>query len=194
MTIGKTARRTLLRTGLAAGAALIAARAAARPSQGSDNRPFAKTDESDLRADDIALPRRARDLIRIGDVGIAKGDQAELLRFFHPEFRFHGPTGAELGRAQLLGYFAACRSAFDGFTVARQMLMSDGGDHLAARTRFSGTFARRFTGLGEPIEPNGRPFEYRLLNIFRYARNGQLIEEWAQYDTRSFIDQLRRPA
>ncbi|MET0246352.1 MAG: ester cyclase [Sphingomonas sp.] len=175
MTIGRTRRR---------------AAAAAQ----SDNRPFARTDESDLRSDDPALPGRARDLIRVGEIGIAGGDHAALLRFFHPDFRFHGPAGAELGRDQLLGYFAACRDAFDGFAVTRQMLMSDGGDHLAARTRFAGTFAHRFTGLGEPIEPNGRPFEYRLLNIFRYAPAGQLIEEWAQYDTRSFIDQLRRPA
>lgn len=37
-------------------------------------------------------------------------------------------------------------------------------------------------------------FEYRLINIFRYAPDGRLAEEWAQYDVSAFLAQLRRPA
>jgi predicted ester cyclase len=115
-----------------------------------------------------------------------------MTAFFHPELRFHGPGGAELGREQLWDYFAACRAAFDDFTVTRQTLISDGGVHLAARTRFAGRFARPFTGLGDgPIQPNGKRIGYRPINIFRYAPNGQLIEEWVQYDAQAFVDQLR---
>jgi hypothetical protein len=153
--------------------------------------PFTRTDEAALRADDPSLPQRARELIRIGEIGIVGGDEAALARFFHPDYQFHGVGGAELSREQLWAYFASCRAAFDAFTVTRQTIMSDGGDHLATRTRFAGIFARAFTA--SPIgllEPSGKPFEYRVINIFRYAENGQLAEEWVQYDTRGFLQSL----
>ncbi len=64
-------------------------------------------------------------------------------------------------------------------------------EHLAARTRFSGRFVRAFTGFGgEPIRPNGHHVEYSLINIFRFAPNGQLIEEWVEYDPSAFLTQL----
>ena len=156
-----------------------------------DIRPFAKVDEAGLCADDPDLPVRARALVRIGDIGISRGDSAELHRFFDPAFRFHGPAGAELDREQLWAYFAACRAAFDKFRVTRQMLMSDGGDYIAARTRFSGRFARAFALQPEaPLPPNGKRFAYSLINILRYTADGRLAEEWAQYDTGTFMEQL----
>jgi hypothetical protein len=110
-----------------------------------------------LSADDPSLPRRARELIRLGNIGIAKEDKAAMAAFFHPQFRFHGPGGAELNRGQLWDYFASCRAAFDDFTVTRQALVSDGGDYMASRTRFAGVFARTFRGSPEgAIEPNGQ--------------------------------------
>ena len=97
-----------------------------------------------------------------------------------------------MNREQLWDYFASCRAAFDDFTVTRQALVSDGGDYMASRTRFAGVFKRTFTGSPEgPLEPNGKPFEYRVVNIFRYAPNDRLAEEWVQYDTRDFLAQLR---
>ena len=200
-----TIRRGLLGTGLAATAvatvAILGRSAVSAQSTRSSggcreapgDRAFGRTDEADLRADDRSLPPRARALIRIGEVGIARENQAAMTEFFHPQFRFHGPGGAEMDRQQTWAYFAACRAAFDDFTVTRQALVSDGGSYMAARTRFSGLFARPFAGARSgAIQPNGKRVEYRLINIFRYAPNGQLIEEWAQYDTQVFMDQLRR--
>jgi hypothetical protein len=43
------------------------------------------------------------------------------------------------------------------------------------------------------IQLNGRPFEYRVVNIFRYAPDGRLAEEWVQYDVNGFLLQLQRP-
>jgi predicted ester cyclase len=157
-----------------------------------DNFAFGRTDELDLSADDPSLSERARALIRIGNVGIAKEDHAAVSAFFHPDFQFHGPGGAELDREQLWAFFATYRAALDDFTVTRQALVSDGGDYVASRTRFAGVFTRTFTGdAGGPIEPNGKPFEFRVVNIFRYAPNGQLAEEWVQYDVQAVLDQLR---
>jgi predicted ester cyclase len=196
MTSAKIIRRGMLATGLVTLAGAIAGRGMAGQRTAADaagHHAFAKTDEAGLRTSDAALSPRARALIRIGDVGIVREDPQALSDFFHPDFRFHGPAGAELTREQLWAYFAACRAAFDDFTIIRQTLVSDGRDHIAARTRFAGRFVRTFTGIpDDPIEPNGRPFAYTLLNLFRYGPNGQLTEEWAQYDTSALFDQLRR--
>lgn len=189
-------RRKVLVTGLGAGvASMLSSNLAGAASRGGDAQtrdfPFTKTDEQALRADDTDLSDRARALIRIGEDGIARENAAALDAFFHPDFRFHGPS-SELNREQLWSYFAACRNAFDDFSVTRQTILSDGGDHLAARTRFSGVFTRTFNGSpNAPIAPNGKRVEYRPINVFRYAPNGQLIEEWVQYDVRGFMDQLR---
>jgi predicted ester cyclase len=160
---------------------LVASSAAATPS------PQA---EANLSADDPALDRRARELIRIGEDGIARENQAALEAFFAADFVFHAPDGRILDREQLWKYFAACRRAFDDFQVTRQAIFSDGGSFVAARTTFSGVFARRFDAspIG-PLEPTGSRAMYRINNIFRYA-NGKLAEEWAQYDTRSFLRSL----
>lgn len=152
---------------------------------------FEKSSEPDLRADDPALSPRMRELIRIGEIGIAREDREAMAKFFHPDFRFHGSDGGTFTREQLWDYFAACRAAFDGFSVTRQQIFSDGGDHLAARTTFSGVFSRPFTAspIGT-ITPNGKPVFYRINNVFRYAPDGTLIEEWAQYDSRLFLERL----
>lgn len=148
------------------------------------------TDES-LSADDADLDARARALIRIGEEGIAKENQEAMEAFFAPDFRFHGPDGETISREELWAYFAACRAAFDDFQVTRQAVFSDGGAYVGARTTFSGVFARRFEAspLG-PLEPTGEPVIYRINNVFRYGDDGRLVEEWAQYDSRLFLDSL----
>jgi predicted ester cyclase len=174
------------------GLVLAAGPAAAAP---PPDRPAAAQptpDEPDLREDDPGLSPRARDLIRIGRVAIAREDHAAAAAFFHPDFRFHGPDGGTLTREQLWAYFAACRAAFDDFSVTRQQIFSDrGGDLLAARTTFRAVFARPFTAspLGT-LPPTGRPVFYTINNVFRYAPDGRLIEEWAQYDSRLFLERL----
>jgi predicted ester cyclase len=149
------------------------------------------TDDIDLSEDDDRLSQRARELIRFGRIAIANEDHAAAAAFFHPDFRFHAPDDRELTREQLWDYFAACRAAFDDFTVTRQQIFSDGADLLAARTTFRGVFARPFTA--SPVgtlQPHGKPVWYRINNVFRYAEDGRLIEEWAQYDSRLFLERL----
>jgi predicted ester cyclase len=149
------------------------------------------TTGDDLQVDDPGLTRRARELVRIGQDGIAKENTAALEAFFHPDFRFHGPGGAELNREQLWAYFASARRAFDDFSVERQAVVDDGGTHLSSRTRFAGVFARTFDGtaLG-PLKPTGQRFSYDLINIFRYHEDGRLVEEWVQYDRLAQLAQL----
>ncbi len=48
------------------------------------NFAFGLTDEGQLSAEDMSLPQRARDLIRIGTDGIAKENTTAMIAFFHP--------------------------------------------------------------------------------------------------------------
>ncbi|GAB2627578.1 hypothetical protein Aab01nite_81120 [Paractinoplanes abujensis] len=147
--------------------------------------------EPNLSATDPSLEPRARALVRIGEEGIARENQAALEAFFATDFVFHGPDGGSLTREQLWDYFAACRRAFDDFQVTRQQFFSDGGALAGARTTFSGIFARRFDAspIG-PLEPTGARAMYRINNVFRYHEDGKLAEEWAQYDSRLFLETL----
>ncbi|WP_188826514.1 ester cyclase [Brucella endophytica] len=146
--------------------------------------------EPNLRADDPTLSQRARELIRIGEIGIARENAAEMSKFFHPDFRFYGPDGSALTREELWDFFAACRAAFDDFAVTRQQIFED-RQYLGARTTFSGIFARPFTAspIGT-IQPSGKPMFFNINNVFGYASDGTLIEEWAQYDSRLFLERL----
>ena len=147
--------------------------------------------EANLSADDATLTQRARELIRIGESGIATENPEALEKFFHPDFRFHGPDGGSNTREEVWSIFAAYRAAFDDFKCTRQQIFSDGGAYVAARTTFSGVFAHPLTmpPVGR-IEPHGGPVSYTIINIFRYAPDGRLIEEWAQYDSMLFLESL----
>lgn len=144
-----------------------------------------------LNADDPELSERARRLIQIGEDGIATENRPAMEAFFHSDFRVHGPNEVTLNRQELWDYFAACRAAFDDFSATRQQIFSDGGDHVAARSTFRGIFNRPFTAspLGI-LEPTGEAVSYKVNSIFRYAENGQVIEEWAQYDTLLLLERL----
>lgn len=41
-----------------------------------------------------------------------------------------------------------------------------------------------------PLDPTGRRATYRINNVFRYDTAGRLAEEWAQYDSRLFLESL----
>ena len=79
------------------------------------------------------------------------------------DFRFHGPDGSTINREELWSYLAACRAAFDEFQASCRAIFSDGGDYVAARTTFSGIFARRFEA--SPVGPLVEPEQ--VLHTFR---------------------------
>jgi predicted ester cyclase len=55
----------------------------------------------------------------------------------------------------------------------------------------SGVFEREFTQspIG-PVQPNGEPVAFHIINIFRYDDEGRLAEEWIQFDNRGVLRQL----
>lgn len=134
----------------------------------------------------------AEPLIRIGEIAIARENDAALDAYFARDFKFHGPSGDRTSD-QLKAYFAALRAAFTNLQVRRAALIGE-GSYLASRTIFSGTFANVFTQspVG-PLQPNGRHLEWEVMNHFRYNDEGRLAEEWAQSDQRSFLQKLGVP-
>jgi predicted ester cyclase len=131
----------------------------------------------------------AEPLVRIGEIAIARENDAALDAYFDPHFKFHGPSG-DLTYPQLKAYFASLRAAFTSLQVRRAAIIGE-GSYLAARTIFSGTFAKVFTQspVG-PVQPNGRHIEWEVMNQFRYNDQGRLAEEWVQYDLRGLLQKL----
>ena len=134
--------------------------------------------------------RIARDLVRVGEEGIAVENDAVLDDYFSPEFVFHDPNGGQLDFGGLKALFAAMRAAFTDFSVTRGIVMVE-GDYVGSQTRMTGTFEHEFTA--SPVgtlPPTGAPFTLNLQNLFRYDSDGRLAEEWVQYDQRDMLRQL----
>ncbi|MGW6796512.1 ester cyclase [Streptomyces chartreusis] len=142
-----------------------------------------------ISPDDTRYDERARALVRIGREAIAVEDNEKLDAYFADDFAFHGPDG-DMTYAQLRDFFAAMRDAFEGFGCERRTIVSE-GEYIASRTCMSGRFTAPFKAspIGT-IEPTGQPIRLELINTFRYHENGQLAEEWVQYDNVAFLRQL----
>ena len=129
-------------------------------------------------------------LVRIGKIAIEKEDDDALAAYFSPQdYVIHMP-GGDADFAQLKSYFAALRAAFDDLKIEREQVFGE-GRRLAARTVFSGTFARTFTQspVGE-LKPNGKPVRWVVQNLFLFNDAGRLVEEWVESDSRVLIQQL----
>jgi predicted ester cyclase len=129
-------------------------------------------------------------LVRVGKVGIGKGDEQALDDYFNNnDYVFHGPDG-ELDYPGLKAFFASLRRALEGYACERHDLIVK--DHMiGARTQMSGRFTaplqdQKF-GL---IEPNGQLVKLEIINFFRYDDKGKLVEEWVQYDNLGWYKQL----
>ncbi|MEE2951887.1 MAG: ester cyclase [Pseudomonadota bacterium] len=142
-----------------------------------------------LNMEDRRYDDRARELIRVGKIGIARGDEAVLDAYFAKDFRFHGPS-AEMGYPELKAFFTALRNTFSGFGCERQEIVSQ-GKFVGCLTTMFGRFERPIAmpPVGE-IQPNGADVSFQLINMFRYNAAGELAEEWVQYDTLDLLRQM----
>lgn len=129
-------------------------------------------------------------LVRIGEKLMTGEHAAEVDTYFAPDYRFHGPDGAEWGYQALKEYFTALRAAFDDLTIRRGIMVVE-GNYVACQTTIAGTFRREFTHspVGR-LPPTGDRVVFELMNIFRYDDTGRLAEEWIQTDQRSVLRQL----
>jgi len=144
---------------------------------------------SEIMPDPTSQSTLAEPLIRIGEIAIARANDAALNAYFAPDYKFHGP-GGDLTYDELKAYFAALRAAFPDLQIRRAAIIGE-GLYLAARTIFSGTFANVFTmsPIGA-LQPNGKRIEWEVMNLFRYNDDSRLAEEWVQTDYRSLLQKL----
>ena len=132
---------------------------------------------------------RARKLVAIGRDAIAKADDAALDAYFAPDYVLHGPDG-DVDFPTLKAFFASMRSAMAEFACERIFLIEQ-GNFIAARTVMTGIFMHPLAGTAVgTIPPNNRTIRRELQNIFRFADDGRLAEEWVRYDNLSFLKQL----
>ncbi|WP_432825847.1 ester cyclase [Dactylosporangium sp. CA-092794] len=139
----------------------------------------------------VTRDERVACAVRIGELAVSGADAEAFADVVDIEnFRFHGPDGNESDHAGLVAYFATLRAAFDNLTLTRGIMLAD-GDYMAYQTHFGGTFAHEFTAspVG-PLPPNGRHVRWDVINIVRLDGQGRVVEEWAQYDNRSFLRAL----
>lgn len=140
----------------------------------------------------MATPDRdslANGLVRIGEDAVAKSNDALFYEYYTDDYRLHSPAG-DFDREELRAYFAALRESFTDFSISRAQILVD-GNFATARTVMAGRFDKEFayTPIGS-VQPNHRHVQWDLINIFRYADDGRLIEEWVQTDTYDFLRQL----
>ena len=181
-------RRNLLRAATGSAGLLIAGSLNA-PSLADATPPLPRTRRLTSMPKFVSSSPHAKGLVQIGETAIVKEDAPRLRAYFADDFIFHGP-GGDLTFTQLAAYFVTLRAAFDGFTIERAQLVGE-GEYLASRTVFSGVFAHVFTQspVGR-LEPNGKTITWTAMNIFRFASDGKLAEEWVQSDYRGFVEKL----
>ena len=101
---------------------------------------------------------RARGLVRIGEDGIARENDAALDAYFAKNFVCHGP-GGDMTYAQLKATFASMRAAFSDFAVTRPVIIVK-GDMIAARTTMTGIFTGPFSAPPYgTLAPTGKPIK-----------------------------------
>ncbi len=130
-------------------------------------------------------------LIRAGELEVSGENQVETDSYFDTEnFKFHGPDGFNTDYTGLTNYFKSLREAFENRTIKRGIIVAD-GDYVSCQTWIEGTFVKEFTQ--SPVgtlPPNGQHIIFNLINIFRFDKQGRLVEEWVQTDNRSLLRQL----
>lgn len=130
-------------------------------------------------------------LIRAGELEVSGENQVETDSYFDTEnFKFHGPDGFNADYTGLTNYFKSIREAFENRTIKRGIIIVN-GDYVSCQTWIEGTFVKEFTQ--SPVgtlQPNGQHIIFNLINIFRFDKQGRLVEEWVQTDNRSLLRQL----
>jgi predicted ester cyclase len=130
-------------------------------------------------------------LIIAGELLVSGENQVETDSYFDTEnFKFHGPDGFNTDYTGLTNYFESLREAFENRTIKRGIIIVN-GDYVSCQTWIEGTFVKEFTQ--SPVgtlQPNEQHIIFNLINIFRFDKQGRLVEEWVQTDNRSLLREL----
>ncbi len=122
---------------------------------------------------------------RVVNEAVNHGRMATVAEVMHPEYRYHGPGGAEAegpeGAQRIIGEFRAA------FSDLRAEITSEiaQGDLVALTMVATGTHDGDLMGLA----PSGAKIELPIAIVSRFE-DGQIAEEWEYYDSATLISQL----
>jgi hypothetical protein len=75
--------------------------------------------------------------VRAGELEVSGEAPEELLGYFAPAYRFHGPGGFDADLGGLLDYFESVRAAFDDRTIRRGIVIVE-NNNMACQTWIEG--------------------------------------------------------
>ena len=129
-------------------------------------------------------------MVRAGELEVSGEAPEELLGYFAPTYRFHGPGGFDADLAGLLDYFESVRAAFDDRTIRRGIVIVE-DSNMACQTWIEGTFVREFTQspVG-PLPPNNQRVTFDIHNIFQFDDEGRFVNDYVRLDNHSVLEQL----
>jgi hypothetical protein len=114
------------------------------------------------------------------------GSQEAVLRFLDAKHIYHPPGGGQpLDYAARKGDEAFFFKAFSGVHTTVEDQVAE-GDKVVSRV----TMEADHTGEYQKIPPTGKRTRFTFIDIARVAF-GKIVEEWAEFDMMSILQQLR---
>lgn len=139
----------------------------------AESRPHLVTAKSNLHT----MERFTREFLPTGDTGLAE-------QFLSPDVVIHFAGQQFRGRDTYIGIVAANREAFPDLVWTVDQMVAE-GDTVAIRYTMTGTQRGTFAG----VAATGKPVTAQSMAFYRMA-NGKIVEERAQLDMLSLLQQL----
>jgi predicted ester cyclase len=124
---------------------------------------------------------------RVLDEGFGEGKLEVLDEVCSTDWVGHDPLSGEQDVAAAKQTIAAFRDAFPDLTFTIDDVIA-GGDKVAMRWSANGTFQNEFMGQ-QPTGEKGEPTQG--ISIDRFDDDGKMVETWNQWDTLSFMREIR---
>jgi predicted ester cyclase len=119
------------------------------------------------------------------DECFGRGDLAAVDRYFREDFQEHEPVpGPQTGREGVKQIIRVMRGAFPDLRATIEDL-SEVGDKLWARVRFSGTNTGELMG----APPTGKRASFEAIDCVRFV-DSRLAEHWGVVDMLGLLQQL----
>jgi predicted ester cyclase len=127
----------------------------------------------------IAAQERLAELVNTGDID-------KLDEVFAPNVVDHDPApGQRPGPDGFKDVFTGLRAAFPDLRIEGAALVTD-EDHVCIAYTMSGTHQGDF----HEINPTGRRFTVRGVQIARFDETGKIVERWGSSDELGILTQL----
>ena len=129
-------------------------------------------------------------VVRVIDEAFNQGILDVFEEGFAPDYVFHSPGGDESAE-DFMGFIMAARAAFPDLQATADPVIAE-GEWVALRFTMTGTFENElaFPSLPEAIPPSGDPVVLTINVILRFNEDGQIVEEWDEYDNLGWFTQL----